>query len=99
MTIAEIVDQHFEEHSVSKWRPERLRPRSGEPLETVYRRSTRVLCRVVMVGHGVVNARLLCSALAIPIARVWNFPQPNDSIYVLRSKGKEINSVECRAHD
>lgn len=108
MKIAEIAEQHFEEHSVWKWSPERLRPRSGEPLETVYRRSTRVLCRllasdtsqnVVIVGHGVVNALLLCSALGIPIARVWDFPQPNGSIYVLRSKGKEISSVECLAHD
>ena len=108
MTIAEIAEQHSAEHSLWKWNPERLRPRTGEPLQTVYRRSTRVLCRllasdtsqnVVMVSHGVVNALLLCSVLGIPIARVWDFPQPNGSIYVLRCKRKEINRVECLAHD
>ena len=108
MRIAEIAEQHSEEHSLWKSSPERLRNRTGEPLETVYRRSTRVLCRllasetsqnVVMVSHGVVNALLLCSVLGIPIARVWDFPQANGSIYVLRSKRQEIHSVECLAHD
>jgi phosphoserine phosphatase len=108
MTIAQIAERHSEEHSVWKWNPESFRPRTGgERLQTVYRRSTRVLCRllasdtsqnVVIVSHGVVNALLLCSVFGIPIARVWDFPQPNGSVYVLRSKGREINSVERVTH-
>jgi broad specificity phosphatase PhoE len=73
----------------------------------VYRRSTRALCRVLashtsqnvlLVSHGVVNALFLRSVFGVPIARVWEFPQPHGRVYVLRSTGREINSVECLAH-
>jgi len=107
MTIAEIEKQHSEEQLVWRWNPEKFRPRTGEPLAMVYRRSTRVLCRllaldesqtVVIVSHGVVNALLLCSVFGLPIAKVWDFPQSNGSVYVLRSNGREISSVECLSH-
>jgi broad specificity phosphatase PhoE len=107
MTITEITKQHSEEHSDWESSPERFRPRTGETLPMVYRRSTRVFDRllapdtsetVVMVSHGVVNAPLLCSVFGLPTARVWDFPQANGSVYVLRSKGREISSVECLVH-
>jgi phosphoserine phosphatase len=103
MTMGEIQKRHSEEFLVWQWGPERLQPRTGESLQAVYCRSTRVLRRVlplgraqnvVMVSHGVVNALLLCSVFGLPIARVWDFPQANASAYVLRSNGREINRVE-----
>ncbi len=107
MTMAEIRERHAEELLVWRRDPERFQPRTGEPLQAVYRRSTRVLRRVlplgraqsvVMVSHGAVNALLLCSVFGLPIARLWDFPQPNGSVYVLASNGREINRVECLGH-
>ncbi len=107
MTMAEIRERHAEELLVWRRDPERFQPRTGEPLQAVYRRSTRVLRRVlplgraqsvVMVSHGAVNALLLCSVFGLPIARLWDFPQPNGSVYVLGSNGREINRVECLGH-
>jgi broad specificity phosphatase PhoE len=107
MTDQEIAKGYASEHAVWKYNPYKFQPRSGESLPAVYQRATSFLLRilemdssdnVVVVAHGVVNALLLCAALAAPLVRVWDFPQPNGSVHVLRLNRRQIVAVENLGH-
>jgi broad specificity phosphatase PhoE len=107
MTDQEIAKRYASEHAVWKYNPDKFQPRSGESLPAVYQRATSFLLRilemdssdnVVVVAHGVVNALLLCAALATPLVRAWDFPQPNGSVHVLRLNRRQIVAVENFGH-
>jgi broad specificity phosphatase PhoE len=107
MTPLEIAQKSPEEYAAWKYEPDSFRPSSGERLRSVYGRAGRVLARVletdvrndvVIVSHGVVNAVLLCAALAKPLAKIWEIPQPNASAYVLRINRYRIVEVEDLGH-
>ncbi|HEX5422321.1 MAG TPA: histidine phosphatase family protein [Candidatus Acidoferrales bacterium] len=107
MTPLEIAQKSPEEHAAWKYEPDSFRPSSGERLRGVYGRAGRVLARVlatdfrddvVIVSHGVVNAVLLCAALARPLATIWEIPQPNASAYVLRMNRHRLVEVENLGH-
>lgn len=107
MTPQEIAQTCSEERVPWMYEPDSFRPRSGERLRSVYRRAGRVLARVlgmdfrddvVIVSHGVVNAVLLCAALAKPLAKICEIPQPNASAYVLRTNRHRIVEVENLGH-
>jgi ribonuclease H / adenosylcobalamin/alpha-ribazole phosphatase len=107
MTPLEIAQKSPEEHAAWKYEPDSFRPSSGERLRSVYSRAGRVLAGVldtdfrndvVIVSHGVVNAVLLCAALAKPLAKVWEIPQPNAGAYVLRINRHRIVEVENLGH-
>lgn len=107
MTVQEIAKRYASEHAVWKHNPNKFQPPSGESLQTVYQRARSFLLRilemdssdnVVVVAHGVVNALLLCAALATPLVRVWDFPQRNGSVHVLRLNRRQIVAVENLGH-
>lgn len=107
MKPLEIAQKYPEEHTAWKYEPDSFRPSSGERLRSVYSRAGRVLVRVlettfrndvVIVSHGVVNAVLLCAALAKPLAKIWEIPQPNASAYLLRISRHRIVEVENLGH-
>lgn len=107
MTPLEIAQKSPEEHAAWKYEPDSFRPSSGERLRGVYGRAGRVLARVlatdfrddvVIVSHGVVNAVLLCAALARPLATIWEISQPNASAYVLRMNRHRLVEVENLGH-
>ena len=107
MTPLEIAQKSPEEHAAWKYAPDSFRPSSGERLSSVYGRAGRVLGKVlktdfrndvVIVSHGVVNAVLLCAALAKPLATIWDIPQHNASAYVFRTHRHRIVEVENLGH-
>jgi broad specificity phosphatase PhoE len=107
MTVPEIAKRYASEHAVWKHNPSKFQPRFGESLQTVYQRATGLLLRILhadssdnvaVVAHGVVNALLLCAALATPVVRAWDFPQPNGSVHVLRLNRRQIVAVENLGH-
>jgi broad specificity phosphatase PhoE len=98
------IEQRFPS-AFAEWRfsPETLRLLSAETLQAVYSRSTSVLSGVIatetvadqlIVSHGVVNALLICAALGAPLSRVWELPQTNGCVSVLRVKRRQVVAVE-----
>jgi phosphoserine phosphatase len=107
MTPREIAQVCSEEHDAWNYEPDSSRLSSGERLRSVYARAGRVLARVleadfrndvVIVSHGVVNAVLLCAALAEPLAKMCEISQPNASAYILRTNRHRIVEVENLGH-
>ena len=91
---------------LSVWRsePDRLRLDRSEPLQDVCHRASQFLSslvkttlreHVLVVGHGVTNALILCAATGTPIRSMGQFAQPNGSIAVLRTQGREIIALEA----
>lgn len=102
--ILSRLDRRFPEEFAA-WRvsPELLRLRSAESLRAVYSRAGSFLCEliaadknadVLVVSHGVINALFICAALGAPLSRVWEFPQNNGSISLIRVNHRKIVAIE-----
>jgi phosphoserine phosphatase len=87
------------------WRqePDRLRLDRAERLQDAYTRTARFLPTllesaldqdVLVVGHGVTNSLILCAVAGTAIKHVGKFAQPNGSMMVLRTHGRNIVSME-----
>jgi phosphoserine phosphatase len=97
--------QHQYPGLLGVWRhePDRLRLDRAERLQAAYTRASRFLATlldsvfdqdVAVVGHGVTNSLILCAVMGKAIRRAGEFAQPNGSIIVLRTRGREIVSME-----
>ena len=49
---------------------------------------------LLMVSHGVVNARLLCAALGASLSRIREFSLPNVAASILRVEQRRVVAVE-----
>lgn len=103
MTTRVLARRFPEKFAIWRSRPDRLRLSTGEELQQVYRRATRFLSgimgmkltgNVLIVSHGVINALLMCAALQVPVARVWDFPQPNGCVNILRFRERRLTAHE-----
>lgn len=77
--------------------PDRLRPSTGEKSQKVHRReilATKFPGDVLIGGHGVINALLLCAATEISPTRIWEFPQANGCVNILRFERRQVVAVE-----
>ena len=103
LTMNRITCDFPEEFAKWQLRPDRVRPRGGESLQEAYRRAVGFLhdfiktstgSNVLIVSHGVINALLVCAAWGAPLARLWDFPQPNAHVTVLRVEGRKIVGIK-----
>lgn len=103
MTVSRITRDFPDEFERWQLRPDRLRLRSGESLQEAYRRSSGFLRGimaaslrgdVLIVSHGIINALLICAALRAPLARLWDFPQPNAHVTVLQIEGQKVLGIK-----
>ena len=103
MRLKTIERRHTGQYAVWQFQPDKLLLEGAERLQNAYRRASRFLSGllevasdrdVLVVGHGVINALLLCAAAGSGVKRIWEFPQPNASIAVLRAERRTIVSIE-----
>jgi phosphoserine phosphatase len=108
VTMDRIACDFPEEFEIWQSMPDRVRPRGGESLQEAYRRATGFLhdftktsmgSDVLIVSHGVINALLLCAAWGAPPARLWDFPQPNADVTVLRVEGRKVVGIKREEGD
>ena len=108
MTMDRIACDFPEEFESWQSRPDHVRPRGGESLQEAYRRATGFLhdftktsmgSDVLIVSHGVINALLVCAAWGAPPARLWDFPQPNADVTVLRVEGRKVVGIKREEDD
>lgn len=103
LTMDRITRDFPEEFDRWQSRPDRVRPRGGESLQEAYSRAAGFLNELtetsagsdaLIVSHGVINALLVCAAWGAPLARLWDFPQPNAHVTVLRVEGRKIVGIK-----
>jgi probable phosphoglycerate mutase len=103
LTLGRITRDFPEKFERWQLRPDRLRPRGGESLQEAYRRAAGFLHGItetssggdiLIVSHGVINALLVCAALGAPLARLWDLPQPNTHVTVLRVEGRKVVGIK-----
>jgi len=103
MRLKTIMQRHPSQFSVWQFDPDRLFLERAEQLREAYRRAARFLSwilkrvpngDVLVVGHGVINSLLLCAATGRKVGRIWEFPQANASLAVLRTHRRTIVSAE-----
>jgi len=103
LTMGRITRDFPEEFEGWQLRPDRVRPRGGESLQEPYSRAAGFLHEltetstgsdVLIVSHGVINALLVCAATGAPLARLWNFPQPNAHVTALRVEGQKVVGIK-----
>lgn len=108
MTFSEIGKRFPLELACWHANPEELRTDGAEPLQKAYLRASRFLLQaigtvqrgdVVAVSHGVLIALMACAAMGFPSARVWDFPEPNACIQVIRIHRRQIVALEILGHD
>jgi broad specificity phosphatase PhoE len=103
MTSGTIARRFPDEFAIWRFLPDRLQLSSGERLQEAYRRAVGFLSRllrmrvdgnVLIVSHGVINALLICAVLGMPLERIWELPQPNGCLHVLRFRNRQV--VDCK---
>ena len=103
LTMDRITRDFPEEFERWQLRPDRVRPRGGESLQEAYSRASGFLhdftktstgSDVLIVCHGVINALLVCAALGAPLGKLWDFPQPNAHVTVLRVDGRKVVGIK-----
>ena len=108
LTLGKIARDFPDELQGWRLRPDCVRPSGGESLQEAYGRAAGFLRGItdaafdgdiLIVSHGVINALLLYAASGAPLARVWESPQPNAHVTVLRAEDRKIFGIEEHEDD
>lgn len=104
MRLKTIIQRHPSQFAVWRFDPDRSFLEGAEQLREAYRRAARFLSwilkrvpngDVLVVGHGIINSLLLCAATGRGVGRIWEFPQPNASLAVLKTQRDTVVAIEA----
>lgn len=100
LTFNEVEKKYPTQAQAWLLKPHELKIENGESFILVRDRALKELKNVfqlypqgniILVGHGGVNAALICGLLGKPLADIWNYMQKNTAITTLERKEGKIN--------
>lgn len=90
------------------YNPEKLQIPGGDSIVDLQKRAIKALFEILnyveddnvlcIVAHGFINKVILCTILNLPLSKVWDFPQANTGVNIIKYDGKfdviEINNTD-----
>jgi broad specificity phosphatase PhoE len=104
LTVPQIARRFPTAVTGGQIRPEAFESGGGEPLAAAYRRASSALRRllsvpaartIVVVGHGVTNALIVCAAVGHPVDQIARYAQSNGQPHLLRFQRRTLVALSC----